>query len=160
MSHCFLRSENIIGSRGIWTNNSDIPDDFIPKCRIVGQGFQEHYDEKLRRDSPTCTPFMQNTVCSISASEKLELTIADVTGAFLQGKKIDRDLYFRLPTNLGRCRLKGVAPGSLLKLGKSICGTNDAARAWYLAVMEIFQKQGWSKPSFEPATFDLFDEDV
>ena len=48
--------EKVISSRGVWTKketeevNGKQPLEL--KCRIVGRGFQEMYDEKLRRDSP------------------------------------------------------------------------------------------------------------
>lgn len=59
--------------------------DFQPKCPTVGQSFQDKYDEKLRRDSPTCMPLMIHLVCSITAIEKITLYAADARGAFLQG---------------------------------------------------------------------------
>eukprot|EP00972_Heterocapsa_arctica_P043701 6451356-Heterocapsa_arctica.AAC.1 len=60
---------------------------------------------------------------------KLKLHGADVTGAFLQGQKIERELYFRLPKNLGPLTIPGVQDGDLLRLNKSIYGLNDASRA-------------------------------
>ena len=84
--------------------------DFDAKCRIVGKGFQERYDERIRRDSPTSSPFMQNIICSMCASDKLHLTVADVKGAFLRGKRIQRDLYFRLLKNLGDMGITDVEP--------------------------------------------------
>ena len=80
---------------------------------------------------------MHNVVCSVCPSEKLNLVVADATGAFLQGKKITRNLYFRLPKNTGDLGITGVSPGSLLMCEKAIYGTNDAARQWYLALKEI-----------------------
>ena len=36
-----LSAESIIESRSIWTDQGrDLEDDFPPKCRIVGNGFQ------------------------------------------------------------------------------------------------------------------------
>ena len=46
-----------IEARGVWTNKGkNLEDDFEPKCRIVGKGFQEKYDEQLRRGSPNSRP--------------------------------------------------------------------------------------------------------
>eukprot|EP00959_Pyramimonas_sp_CCMP1952_P050318 1051561-Pyramimonas_sp.AAC.1 len=66
---------------------------------------------------------------SLVSSLNLDLVIADVKGAFLHGKAIARELYFRIPTNLGKRDIPGVKAGDLLKLNKSIYGLNDAARA-------------------------------
>ena len=43
-------------------------------------------------------------ICSLAASRFMKLTAADVRGAFLQGLKIDRELYFEPPKNLGKAR--------------------------------------------------------
>ena len=123
------------------------------KCRIVGKGFQEEYDDKLRRDSPTCSPFAQHLVCTVCANEGLDLYGADIKNAYVQGRTIDRDLYFKYPKFLGKCKLKGIAPGSLLKLCKVIYGINDAARAFWLWLSDTFVELGWQKHPFEPATF-------
>ena len=101
---------------------------------------------------------MHTVVCSGCASEKLNLVVADATGAFLQGKKITRNLYFRLPKNTGDLGITGVAPGSLLKSEKAIYGTNDAARQWYLALREILESLGWEAQTFQNATFQLCDK--
>ena len=143
----------ILDSKVVWTDKAVKPGEFEPKCRITGKGFQQVYDDKLRRDSPTVTPQMMHMMCSLASSLKLKLHGADVTGAFLQGKKIQRELYFRLPRNLGPLTIPGVKAGDLLRLNKSIYGLNDAARAWYLALCDVLESQGWTKLTFEPGSF-------
>ena len=64
------------------------------------------------------------------------LKTADARGVFLQGKKIERELYFRVPRGLDPCTMPGLEPGCLLHLNKSISGRNDAVRAWYLRFFE------------------------
>ena len=148
-----VHASKVLDSRAVWTDKGS-DGDFQPKCRIVGRGFQEKYDEKLRRDSPTTSVQMANMIACVAATFKLSLIVADVTGAFLQGKNITRELYFRLPRNLGQCRMPfGIPVGSLLRLNKSIYGTNDASRAWYLAIRDMLLKQDWKPLSFEPASF-------
>ena len=154
--------EKVISSRGVWTQkdteevNGKKPLEL--KCRIVGRGFQEMYDEKLRRDSPTCSQLLVNLICSMAASRTMKLSAADVRGAFLQGLKIERDLYFKLPANMGQTVIPGVQPGSLLKLKKSIYGVNDAARQWYQSFKGILLEQGWKPLTFENAGFIYRDE--
>ena len=145
-------ARKVLESRAVWTDKAT-DGGFEPKCRIVGKGFQEHCDETLRRDSPTTSTQMVHMVCSVISSLKLKLTVADVTAAFLQGQPIDRELYFKMPTNLGKASIPRVEAGSLLRLNNSIYGTNDAARAWYLALSKVLREQGWVSLSFEPASF-------
>lgn len=115
----------------VWTNRgTNMTTDFQPKCRIVGRGYHEKYDEKLRHDSPTCTPSMVHILCSIAASEKMTLCAAGAFGFLLHGKSIQRELYFKLPSSIAPCKLpRRLSPGCLLRLNKSIYGTKDALRA-------------------------------
>ena len=91
--------EKVISSRGVWTKKDDEKreenekEELVLKCRVVGRGFQEEYDESLRRDSPTCSNLLVQIICSLASSRFMKLTAADVRGAFLQGLKIDRELY-------------------------------------------------------------------
>ena len=105
------------------------------------EDFKE-YDESLRRDSPTCSNLLVQII---------------VRGAVLQGLKIDRELYFEPPKNLGKAQIPGVQPGSLLKLKKSIYGVNDAARQWYHSIKGILRRLGWESLTFELAGFVLRD---
>ena len=106
--------DKVISSRCVWTRKETADGKLEVKCRIVGRGFQEQYDENLRRDSPTCSQLLVNLICSIAASRGMRLTAADVRGAFLQGLKIERELYFELPSNTGKAMINGIEPGSLL----------------------------------------------
>ena len=149
--------EKVIDSRAVWTEKESDNDNLILKCRIVGKGFQEMYDDKLRRDSPTCSQLLVNLVCSMALSRKMKLKAGDVKGAFLQGVKIDRELYFRMPRNMGNVKLKHTEPGSLFLLKKAIYGVNDAARKWYMSLRTILLELGWKSLTFENAGFVLRD---
>lgn len=83
----------------------------------------------------------------------MKLMAGDARGAFLHGKRIQHELYFRVPSGTGPCKIPGLVEGSLLRLNKSIYGTNTAASAWYLAIVEILIVLGWTQLKFEPATF-------
>eukprot|EP00959_Pyramimonas_sp_CCMP1952_P262099 5480715-Pyramimonas_sp.AAC.1 len=49
----------------------------------------------------------------------------------------------------------GLEEGSLLKLNKSIYGTNDAARAWYKRIVQILKQVGFEQLQFETTAFKL-----
>ena len=83
--------DKVISSRCVWTKMDSEDGKLEMECRIVGRGFQEQFDEHLRRDSPTCSQLLVNLICSIAASRGMKLTAADVRGAFLQGLKIERE---------------------------------------------------------------------
>eukprot|EP00959_Pyramimonas_sp_CCMP1952_P330664 6924529-Pyramimonas_sp.AAC.1 len=43
--------DKILRSKVVWTDKD--PTTFEPKARICGRGYEEEFDDKLRRDSPT-----------------------------------------------------------------------------------------------------------
>ena len=60
------------------------------KARLVAKGFQEEY--KPQSDSPTVLRDSLKTFLVLAANEKFDLASVDITGAFLQGEKIDRGI--------------------------------------------------------------------
>ena len=76
--------EKVIDSRAVWTEKESVNDELVLKCRIVGKGFQEMYDDKLRRDSPTCSQLLVNLVCSLASPKRMKLKAGDAKGAFFR----------------------------------------------------------------------------
>ena len=141
----------------IWTKKGkDLSDDFQRKCRIAGIGFEEMYDETLRRDTPTCSSLMQHMQCGVASSRLVQLKTGDARGAFLQGKKTERELYFRVPRGLGPRTSRVLEAGSLLLRNVSMYGYKDAARPRYWALAEILKRLGWMKLRFERAASAWF----
>eukprot|EP00959_Pyramimonas_sp_CCMP1952_P295769 6186411-Pyramimonas_sp.AAC.1 len=46
-----IDQDKILSSKVVWTDKD--PTTFEPKARICGRGYEEEFDDKLRRDSPT-----------------------------------------------------------------------------------------------------------
>ena len=63
----------------------------------------------------------------------MEVSVAkgDVSGAFLQGRKLQRDLWV-LPVPELAAALN-VAPREIMKLKKAVCGLVEASVEWYLS---------------------------
>ena len=77
----------------------------------------------------------------------------DVTQGFMQG---DLDpaagaVYLSLP----RGGLPGVAPGSLVRLKKSVYGLAEAPRAWWVKLRAALADAGFVESRLEKATFAL-----
>ena len=88
------------------------------KARLVAKGFQE--DTIVRTDSPTCRKENIRVLIAIAATNRWRVKSLDIKSAFLQGKKIDREVYVKPP--------KEFQNGKLWKLQKALYGLNDAAR--------------------------------
>ena len=61
----------MIDSRAVWAEKESVDNNLVLKCHIVGKGFQEMYDDKLR-DSPTCSQLLVKLVFSLASSKKFE----------------------------------------------------------------------------------------
>ena len=103
------------------------------KSRLVVRGFQE--EEQPRSDSPTLAKESMKTMISIAANEGWKVRALDVTNAYLQAKPVDRDIFVEPPKDLKK-------PGVIWKLLKSVYGTFDGSRNFYLSVDEEIRQLG------------------
>ena len=100
----------------------------LTEARLVARGFKEGDKEKLRTDSPTCCKENLRVLFAIIASNHWKIRTLDIKAVFLQGQKVNREIYLKPPTEAGTDKL--------WKLQTTVCGLNDAARVWYLHVKE------------------------
>ena len=116
------------------------------KGRIVAKGFQESI--KPQSDSPTVLRDSLKTVLAVAANERHNIASIDITGAFLQGEKLDREVYVKPPPDI---RKKN--PGKVWKLNKCLYGLNDASRNFYYRVRPLLEKDGFKISGEESACF-------
>ena len=90
------------------------------------------------------------TFIAVAANEQFKVCSVDITGAFLQADKIDREVFIRPPTDI-----KKANPGILWKLNKPIYGLDDSSRKFYLKVKKLFLKHGMEVMPADNAYFYL-----
>ena len=61
------------------------------------KGFEEINHEQIPKDSPTCSNEVLWTMLALIAQKKWKLNAIDIKTAFLQGGKIDREIYVMPP---------------------------------------------------------------
>ena len=71
----------------------------------------------------------------------------DIKSAFLQGKRLERDVYLTPPKEAH------VKENNIWKLKHCLYGLNDAARQFYHSIQEELIKLGCIKSSLDPALF-------
>ena len=112
----------------------------IAKSRIIVPGHLDPHLGDFRTDAPTCAPTAVRMAKAIAASRGWRATTFDVTTAFLQGKKISRQLYIRAPHEglpaIEELGWDAVQPGQLLQILKSAYGLTESPRLWYLEVVD------------------------
>ena len=92
------------------------------KSRLVARGFEEQTDH-IHKDSPTCSRDTLRILFSLVAGKGWRIQHIDVQAAFLQGRRITRDIYIRPPFE--------AESDKLWKLNKCMYGLVDAPRMWY-----------------------------
>ena len=79
----------------------------------------------------------------------------DVSGACLQGRKLQRDLSV-LPVPELAAALN-VSPGEIMKLNKAACGLVEAPVEWYISSSTALEEHGWRRMKSDPCFWILID---
>ena len=120
------------------------------KARLVVHGNQEEYD--VRSDSPTVTKQTLRLVFALAAQYGWEVITSDVTSAFLQSDKLDREIYVLPPADVR-------TPGTLWMLIKPMYGLDDAGLKWYKTIESKLRRLGCLRLHTDLAVFYYMKED-
>ncbi len=103
------------------------------KARLVAKGFQEI--DQPQSDSPTAAKESFKLLMALAANQNFKVVSMDIRAAFLQAKKLDREVFVRPPDDIKK-------EGVIWKLLKPLYGLDDASRKFYLKVKETLQELG------------------
>ena len=92
------------------------------KARLVAKGFQER--EQLQSDSPTAAKDSFKLLMVLAANNYFRVISMDIRAAFLQAKKLDREVFVRPQDDIKKER-------KIWKLLKPLYGLDDASRKFY-----------------------------
>ena len=135
--------QNVITVRWVVTEKEN-EGKTITKARLVARGFEEN-TESLRKDSPTCSKETVRILLSLASLKSWDCHTLDVKSAYLQGNKIERDVYLKPPPEFFN--------GKLWKLKKTVYGLCDAARAWYTRVRDELTSLSAKRCSLDSSLF-------
>ena len=116
------------------------------KARLCIRGDMEKGKESIRADSPTASKETLKLALIIAANEEFEVKSADIKSAYLQGKKIEREIYVKPPP-------EAKADGKLWLLLQGAYGIMDGGRLFYLRLAEELQELGLHKVHSDGALF-------
>ncbi|CAE7394818.1 RE1 [Symbiodinium sp. CCMP2592] len=133
-----LKSGRVLSSRFAYRDKNlarrrtDPTVEWKAKSRLVVSGHTDPdiVSGALRTDSPTVSRTAVMTLLQIAASQldaDWGIAAGDVTAAFLNGEKLDRELYLRQPKH----GLPGLHPDQLIKIEKGVFGLIDSPRKWW-----------------------------
>ena len=123
----------------------------IPKARLVLRGFEEE-DKEIDKASPTCSSEGLKMVLTVMAQNEWNPKTMDIKTAFLQGHKLERDIFIKPPNEKRK-------QGILWKLKKCVYGLVDASLHWYKRVKNFMEKIGAKVSCMDPAIFYWSNED-
>ena len=141
--------QDLLSGRWITTNKA-VGSVIVKKARYVIKGFLE--ESSFQSDSPTGSKESFRLILSILASKGWGIHSIDVKSAFLQGKRMDRDIFIKPP------REAKEEFDNVWRLNKSIYGLNDAARNWYFSVYEELCKYGCKRSTIDYGLFMWYDK--
>ncbi|CAE7255000.1 RE2 [Symbiodinium sp. CCMP2592] len=124
------------------------------KSRLVVSGHTDPdiVSGALRTDSPTVSRTAVMTLLQLAASQfdaGWGVAAGDVTAAFLNGEKLDRELYLRQPKH----GLPGLHPDQLIKVEKGVFGLIDSPRKWWKKFKKDIQEMTVDLPEGKKGKF-------
>ncbi|XP_068232178.1 titin-like [Palaemon carinicauda] len=121
------------------------------KARLVARGFQE--TEKPKSDSPTALRESFKTFIAVSANEGFELESVDISAAFLQAEKLERDVFVEPPKDVKQ-------EGTIWKLKKPIYGLEDAGKREFVDMIKDLLMKNFTISKVESSEFRFTGIDI
>ena len=120
----------------------------VKKARLVARGYEEN-GNNIRKESPTCYKESLRIAIMIIASLDWQIHSMDIKSAFLQGNKLEREIYLKPPKEAN-------VKGKLWRLNRCVYGLVDASRYWYLRVHAELIKNRCKASKLDPSVFYYF----
>lgn len=122
----------------------EVNGEVLIKARLVIRGYEE--ENKPRADSPTCNKDNIRILLALAVTKDWHISSLDIKAAFLQGKRIEREIYIEAP-------VEAEDQACLWKLRKVVYGLSDASRSWYLKVATTLAELGVGTLKVDGAVF-------
>ena len=114
------------------------------RARLTARGYEE--EETFAKDSPTMQKHSMRILLAMAALNNWTIQTTDIKSAFLQGSKLEREVYVKPPRESGM-------KGKLWKLEKCLYGLKDASRQWYNKVEKKLKDLGFTKCKYDQGLF-------
>ena len=122
----------------------------IRKARLCMRGDQEENIEAIHTDAPTVNKININLMLIEAVRKGWEISASDITRAFLQTNKIDRNVFVKPPLEAG------IPDGKVWKLKRPAYGLIDAAHSFFINHAENIISLGCEPCKMDNATFYHF----
>jgi hypothetical protein len=118
------------------------------KARLVVQGFTQRFGVNY---DDTSSPVLKHStlrwLASVAASNGLQFSMFDITGAYLNAP-VEHELYMRMPPGFNRDKGDHV-----LRLNKALYGLKQAGREWYEMFRNFLVEAGFTQTHADPCLY-------
>ena len=121
------------------------------RARLTARGFQE--TGEFPTDSPTVQKGSVRLILALAATNSWTLKTIDISSAFLQGDKMDREVFVKPPKEAN-------ALNKLWRLNRCLYGLKDASRKWYFKVLNKLKEKGFQKSCMDKGLFFLIKDGI
>ena len=135
--------ESILRRRWVLEYRLDENENKTPKARIVIGCYLDPDYENRPAASPTMTRNTRQLLLQFGAWMGFSVAKGDVSGAFLQGRNLQRDLWVPPVPELSAAL--SVSPGEIMKLKKAAYGLGEAPVEWYTSISTVLKEHGWRR---------------
>ena len=131
----------------------------IAKGRLTPRGCYDPERFEYRNDSPAVSKQALLIFLTMALCHGWEIGKVDISGAFLQGDPLDREIWVELPKVL---IAMGLVDSKLRfrRLAKGAYGLNQAPRLWFLRLTKWLCSQGFRQSLIDPCLFTLMRDGI
>ncbi|CAC5415686.1 unnamed protein product [Mytilus coruscus] len=133
--------QNCISTKWVYTMK-ELENEFHRKATLVAKGFEEDSLDEIPKNSPTSEKQSLRLILSIIANKRWSINSVDIKTAFLQGEKMQREVYLRPPK----------------EAKANVYGLADASLKWYEKVKTTLLDCGGTVSKFDSAVFYWYNE--
>ena len=142
-----ISGQPLISTKWITSLRDNGDGTYKSKARLVVRGFEENALENPYKESPVVGRELIKLFLSISTLKRWKIRSIDVKTAFLQGNRLERQLFIKPP------REANCSSDTIWELLKPVYGLQDASALWYKRVRSDLVGVGFEPCPYEPALF-------
>ena len=160
-AHRFIGSRFVLTRKPVEEGKDIDPNDcntFLVKGRWCLQGHLDP-DLSLKAEagllkSPTLSQIGRMLLMQIVSSQRWDLQLGDIKGAFLEAGPLDprfKPLYAHQPPG----GIPGMPPDAVIEVLGNVYGQNDAPAAWFKEFDTVVKSLGWLQSKLDPCLYTL-----
>ena len=118
------------------------------KARAIVLGYQDPEYKERDTSAPTPSKAGRQLFLQMCSWKQFQLAKGDVSGAFLQGMKVQEEMFCRPVDEI--CTAMGAEPGTAMAMRKVAYGLVQAPLQWYKSICSCLKELGYVRLRGEP----------